>query len=268
MLLDLNPRSRIGERINYFVDRGIEAEAANEKPRDYLGCSIVGGSCERAVLYEAYRAQGAGITIGGSASSKAVGAGTDPLCVHAPSAHISRIFRRGHVMEREAASWVRLAGFVLATENPSTGEQFEVVLANGKLKGHADGILCHFLAPETCPIELPALWECKCLAHKYVQEIRRNHLHKARPMYYTQMQLYMYGLNLKQGLITCVDADTMDLYHELIDYDQNAVDKALQRVERVFMAVNAGEILPRGETSPAALACKLCRWNNLCWGNQ
>lgn len=247
MLLNLNSRSDISERINMKIDAGIQN--VHEERRNYLGCSAVETPCERELQYYAL-----GIFCPENAPK-----------IELP-ARARRIFERGHVMEDLAANWLRLAGFLLVTRDETTQGQFEVSFAGGRLKGHADGILAMWRKPdELSPIELPALWECKCLGHKYVNQARREHIRKSHPKYYVQMQLYMAGLGLKQGLITCIDADTCELYHELIEFNQDCVDRTFEKVDRVFTAIRLGEYLPKGETSPAAVRCKMCRYNTICW---
>ena len=51
-MLDYNHRSGIAERINAAVDTALEAERASTPPRDYLGASRLGQSCERALQFE------------------------------------------------------------------------------------------------------------------------------------------------------------------------------------------------------------------------
>lgn len=152
------------------------------------------------------------------------------------------------------------------TKDPLTGGQFEVSFLGGRLLGHADGILTCWRGEGDAPLPLPALWECKCLAHKYVMAARREHIRRSHPKYWYQMQLCMMGLHLDRGLITCVDADTMELYHELVPYDEGEAVKMLQRATRIFQATDAGELLPRAESTPAAVACRMCRVAKVCWG--
>ena len=251
-MIDFNPRTVLAERLNQLIDAGIEAR--QEEHRTYLGCSAIGDPCERAAQLT--------FAVGRPGFRE-----REDAPVEQPfPARIRRIFERGHDAEDRAARWLASAGLVLATTNGLTGEQFEVSFCNGRLLGHADGILLHWLGDGPAPLELPALWECKCLGHKYVVEARRKRIRSSHPKYYAQMQLYMRGLKLDRGLITCIDADTMELHHELVERDDREADRLIARAERILAATDAGEWLPRSETSPVSMICKMCRHKAICWG--
>lgn len=283
-MIDLNSRSGLSDRINWLVDAGIDGQP--EEQRGYLGCSGLGGGCERAVLYD-YAPQfacPADTLPGATGSTQArgcdhgaaeapadpwaqgdVNAATEAVFAFRHPARIRRVFERGQDAEDRTARWLKLAGFLLVTTDPLTGKQFEVAFCNGRVRGHADGILAMWRGAGMAPVRLPALWECKCLGHKWWQKARKETLRSSHPKYFAQMQLYMHGLHLENGLITCVDADTCELYHEQVTYDADIAVKLLQRAQRVLAAKDNGELLPRGETSPAAMACRMCRWSGPCW---
>ena len=343
-MIDLNSRSALADRINWHIDHAIDVMP--EEKRTYLGCSSLGGLCERAVQYD-YVAQNVSATQVSAATDamsvnlsrvrvkSAVGSahgwdssncppanvqngGTEALAstrndvaaeivnvgcdrggtqngdtevlVHglpktgakealanrvenegtetlASSSHFSarvrRIFARGHDAEDRITVWLQRAGFLLETRDPMTGEQFEVQFHANRCRGHVDGILTLWRGIGPSPIPMPALWECKCLGHKYFMAAKRDHIRKSHPKYYSQMQLYMHGLHLERGIITCMDADSCEFYHELVEYDQAHAELMLARAKRIIEACDHGELLPRCETSPQR--CKMCRWRELCW---
>ena len=49
-MIDLNSRSGLSDRLNWLIDAGIDASV--ETPRTYLGCSAIGGECERSIQIE------------------------------------------------------------------------------------------------------------------------------------------------------------------------------------------------------------------------
>jgi hypothetical protein len=51
-MLNSNHRPGIAECINATVDAALEAERAAMPPRDYLGVSRLGHSCERALQFD------------------------------------------------------------------------------------------------------------------------------------------------------------------------------------------------------------------------
>ena len=166
-------------------------------------------------------------------------------------------------MEARAAAWLRGAGFVLVTD--VAGAQMAVSFLGGRVKGHVDGILAHFLGGDS-PLPLPALWECKCVGAKYWSEAVKHKIKKSHPQYLAQMQLYMGGLGLARGLIRMINADTLELNHELVEFEPDTFASLLARAERIVLACEAGEMLPKGKDAPDFI-CKMCRFSKVCWQN-
>lgn len=245
-MLDLNSRSApaVSGRINWHIDKAIDAGAAKEPKRTYLGASVLGGSCERAVqLY----AQG--------------------VWQDRPASGVKQdIFRRGHWIESLMIERLRAAGFILADVDPRTGEQFEAMWMDGLVKGHPDGMLLHWLGQDECPIELPALWECKGLGSKWWKRLVKDGLREVFPGYHGQMQLLMGGFNLPRGLFTAVNADTMERHHVVVPFDSGAYVHILARAERIFLLAKAGEDVPRAHMNGDNLECRLCFYRDACWG--
>ena len=311
-MIDFNSRSALAGRINWLIDRAIDN--APEEQRTYLGCSMIGDPCERAVAI-AYalqlRPSPPRQCAGGLDASSHCRADTrsfldDKCMVHdrglpreagpcgradalgdlttsspqgclppqiqdvaadscAFSPRVRRIFARGHDAEDRIVAWMRDAGFLLINEDPATHRQFEVRFCNGRMAGHADGLILLWRGKGPSPLPLPCLWECKCLGHKYFEQARKKKIRASHPKYYSQMQLYMHGLHLEHGLISCMDADTCELYHELVPYDSGEALRMISRAERIFLCIDHGELPPRSEPHRACLACKLCRFTKLCW---
>lgn len=250
-LIDLNSRSALTDRINWHVDAALDRLI--EPHRAYLGCSVLGDVCERAVQFEALAT---------------VFEAEDVAPVF--PARIRRIFHRGHEAENWCAAWLRRAGFVLVTEDPAgvdtpDGGQYAVEFCAGRVRGHADGILCFWRGEGVAPLPLPALWEAKCLGAKGWRDAVKNGIRTAYPKYFAQMQLYMGGLRLERGLITLLNADTMDFHHELVAFDKTVFDGLISRAERVLAACDFREMLPRCSRTEADVRCRLCRHSEMCW---
>lgn len=241
-MIDLNSSSCFSDRVNWFVDRAMDARP--DKKRDYLGVSAVGGHCERAVQYNALAIQG---FIEGK--------------VFEP--RVRRIFHRGHQAEDWCVDWMRKAGFLLVNKD-NDGNQFEVTFLDGYLRGHCDGIIAHFVGGES-PVDLPALWECKCLGSRGWNGLKRDGVRKAYPAYHAQVQLYMYGLELERCVFTALNADTMEMHHELVFADAEEARRMLMRVERIRQAIEHRELLPRGAATETDFTCKFCDYKEMCW---
>lgn len=242
-MIDLNSASCFSDRVNWFVDSAFTRW--EEKKRDYLGVSAIGGKCDRAVQFTALAVQGL-------IESKTF----EP--------RVRRIFHRGHQAEDWCVEWLRRAGFLLINQD-FNGNQFEVRFLDGYLRGHCDGILTHFMGQEDSPVELPALWECKCLGSKGWNSLRRDGVRKAYPGYYSQVQLYMHGLKLERCVFTALNADSMELHHEQVLADRTEAQRMIDRAARVKAAIEHCEWLPRGGMSETDFTCKFCDYKAQCW---
>ena len=178
------------------------------------------------------------------------------------SGRLLRIFERGHRTEDMAIRWLRLAGFQLKTED-GQGQQFGFSVANGRLRGHVDGVLIS--GPEG--FAYPALWENKCLGAKSWRDVEKRKLAVSKPVYAAQIALYQtyLGLHEHPALFTAVNADTMEVYAELIPFDAGLAQRMSDRAVRVIEATEAGDLLPRAFTDSTHFECKFCAWADRCW---
>lgn len=252
MDLDLNSqtltRQMAGQPIIDALDRAILLKQEMQTPRQYLGGSYIGSDCERQIQYQ--------YTV------TPVDEGKDF------PANILRVFERGHRTEDMVAAWLRDAGFVLKTEG-ADGRQFGFSSAGGRFKGHADGVLVGWhddLSDQPCA--LPALWENKALNTKTWEKVRAHGVKKVKPVYHAQVVLYQYHLQLTDNpaVFTFVNADTMELGVELIDFDPLECQRLIDRAVRIIQATDAHEQLPRIAGEPDHFACRFCNYAARCWG--
>lgn len=252
MDLDLNSttllRQRAGQPIIDALDRAIVAKQAQQVPRQYLGGSYVGDDCERKIQYQYAMAP------------------FDEGRSFPP--HILRVFERGHRTEDMAAQWLRDAGFILKTEG-ADGRQFGFISAGGKFKGHADGVIVGWQGEGDAPYAaLPALWENKALNTKTWDKVFTHGVKKVKPIYYGQLALYQYHLQLMDhpAIFTFVNADTMQIGVELVPFDAAECQRLIDRAVRVIGATEAGDQLPRVASESDHFACRFCQYHNRCWG--
>ena len=66
-------------------------------------------------------------------------------------------------------------------------------------------------------------------------------------------------------LFTVANADTMELHHELIPYEQATHRAMVDRAQRILMAMDAGEMVLRGFRDPAVFECRYCDFSIRCW---
>ena len=241
-MIDFNASASLSGRLQELVDQALQSERDATSPREYLGASRLGASCERQLQYEYAQApvdHGKGF-----------------------SGRLLRIFERGHRTEDMVIRWLRLAGFNLKTED-TNGRQFGFSVAGGRLRGHVDGVLVG--GPEG--FVFPALWENKCLGAKSWRDVEKRGLTASKPIYAAQIALYQSYLELHKqpALFTAVNADTMGIYAELSPFDAALAQRMSDRAARVISATEAGELLPRSFTDSTHFECKFCAWAERCW---
>jgi hypothetical protein len=95
---------------------------------------------------------------------------------------------------------------------------------------------------------------------------------KAKPVYAVQMALYQAymeelipGLLKNPALLTVVNKDTSELYHELVPFDAGLAQTASDRAVHILRATQAGETLPRISLDLDSFPCRFCDWRTICW---
>ena len=241
-MMDFNSSSSVSGQIIALVDAGMQQARARQSERQYLGASRLGVACERALQFEYAKAP--------------VDHGRDI------PGRMLRIFERGHVMEDCMVAWLRDAGFDLRTRK-ADGEQFGFSVAEGRLQGHIDGVIVGGPEGFACP----ALWECKCLGNKAWRELEKSGLAVAKPVYAAQVAIYQAYLELTEhpAIFTAINADTMEIYTELVPFDAALAQRMSDRAVKVITATDAGELLPRAVNDQTHFECRMCAWQDRCW---
>lgn len=162
-------------------------------------------------------------------------------------------------------AWLRGAGFDLRTQKPDGG-QFGFSDAHGRLRGHVDGVIVG--GPEG--FRYPALWENKCLGAKSWRDVESKGLAVSKPVYAAQIALYQAHLQLHEcpALFTAINADTMEIYVELVQFDPALAQRMTDRAVKVITATDAGELLPRAFNEATHFECRFCAWQDRCWRTQ
>ena len=242
-MLDFNSSIGVSGQITALINQGLDRARKQQPARSYLGASRLGVSCERALQYEYAQAP------------------VDPSREF--DGRLLRIFERGHLMEAAMIRWLRAAGFDLRTENED-GEQFGFATLDGQLQGHIDGVIV--AGPEG--FAYPALWEMKCLGNKAWRELQKHRVAVAKPVYAAQVAIYQAYLQLHQNpaLFTALNADSMEIYAECVPFDAALAQRMSDRGLKVITATEVGELLPRGFAESTHVECRLCAWQDRCWG--
>ena len=252
MKLDFNHTRGFAELLNDAIDMALTDENALRPRREYLGGSRVGHACERALQFE----------FAGAAKDD----GAD-----FPGRTL-RIFAIGHALEDLAIQWLRAAGIDLYTRkgNRPDGEQFGFSVADGRIRGHVDGIIA--AAPEPMSLGVPALWECKTMNAKNWRACVKDGVAVSKPIYAAQIALYQAymdaavpGLASNPALFTAINKDTAELHHELVPFNAELAQRMSDRAVRILSATDAGELLPRIARDRDHFECRTCAYANRCW---
>ena len=253
MTLDFNPRPSMADRINALVDTALIAEREATPPRTYLGASRLGHACERALQFE----------FAGAPKDEGADFGGQTL----------RIFEIGHQLEDLAIRWLRAAGIDLYTRkgNRPDGEQFGFSVAEGRIRGHVDGIIAD--APAALGLRTPALWECKTMNAKNWRACVKDGVTVSKPVYAAQIAIYQAymepsvpGISAAPALFTAINKDTAELHHELVPFDAALAQRMSDRAVRILQATEAGDLLPRIAASRDFFECRFCAHAGRCWG--
>jgi hypothetical protein len=224
--LSLDP---LNATINAAVEQASLAKHADDQVRGYLGASLIGDDCSRKIQFEW-------------------------MTEATFSARLRSIFARGHYFEFESKQQLTDAGFVFA---PAEALSFTAV--DGLMAGHADGIILRAPAGVRLDLDIPALWEHKCLNAKNFRAVERDGLAKVFPRYAAQVALYQNFLNiLNPALVTAVNADTCERLHFTVEFNARRTQEASDRAVQVIEATRAGELLPPLDPRREDFRCRMC----------
>jgi hypothetical protein len=231
----------VGVRINAHVDAALEAAHRTQPPRDYLGGSRIGEPCARRLAYEITQAPvDEGMGFGGG---------------------LLRIFDAGHQLEDLTIGWLQAAGFDLRTRSRD-GRQFGFSIAGGRIRGHIDGVIVG--GPEV-GIRWPALFEHKALNQKSWTDLVKRGLRLSKPVYFAQCQLYMAYMELEVALLTAMNKNTQELYHEVVHFDPAEAQKLSDKAVEILRAVEADKLPPRIASNADFYLCRMCPYPQRCW---
>ena len=194
-----------------------DATTEAQSPRPHLGISMVGQSCARRVWY-AFR-------------------------FYKPesfSGRILRLFRRGAKEEDLVCDDLAKAG------HPVRARQKRVHIS-GHVSGSIDGII-EWEGKEH-------LLEIKTHNKKSFDDLEKNGVEKSKPQHYTQMQLYMAGLDLTRAWYYAVCKDDDRIYTERVKLDQGFADDQARRAVDISLADTPP---PRISDRPEWYECKMC----------
>lgn len=241
-MIDLNPQSMLRAASVQAIHDAIDnAPKPQEKRRQYVGASSIGGPCELRIQYEF------------------LGVPHDEGWSHSP--RTLRIFQRGHEFERVAAIWLADAGFRL-TQTGKDGKPLGFKTANGDFAGHVDRVI----TAGPVPLQYPLIWEHKAVGAKSWKAIESRGLAKSKPEYADQIAIYQAYMDLTApALFHATNTDTMEVYFELVPFDQARAQAASDKAVAIIKDSRAGAMRPRCTDDPGFFACRDCPFAKRCW---
>jgi len=217
------------------VYRHYETENEKEPRRTYLGGSIIGEECSRALWLNFRWAD----------EPKFPG-------------RILRLFETGHLSEARIIANLRAIGCEVWDKDPETDEQFRYSTLGGHLSTGADGIVLGLLeSPKT-----PHLFEGKTKNKRLYAVLKKDGI---EDKHVAQMQLLMGMAKLKRAVYIVQNKDTDDLHLERIKFESKRYKALLLKAERIIFADSPPM---RIAEDPASWLCKWCDYSDVCWGRK
>lgn len=205
-----------------------------EQARTYLGASIIGKECARALWYD-FR----------FASKEKFGG------------RMYRLFQTGHLAEPRFVADLRAVDVEVHDVDPATGKQFGFSDHGGHMRGHMDG----------CARFIPGggrAWHCcefKTHSDKSFKELRNKGLATAKPQHHAQMQWYMGQSGMERGLYLAVNKNTDELYAERIKFDKVLFEQLQAKAEGIIFASTPPAKL---SNDPKYYLCNWCPHKEVC----
>jgi len=144
----------------------------------------------------------------------------------------ARLFDTGNREEVRLIAELRAIGCEVLEVDPDTGNQYLLRLADGHLRGKADG------AVHGIP-DAPATWhllEAKTHSAKNFKVLASKGVATAFPKHFVQCQLGMHALGLTRALYLAACKDTDEIHAERLEYDAAFALRAEARARRIAFA--------------------------------
>jgi len=233
-LKDLLPKNSLIVNAIYSHYKRVGDE---QKPREYLGASIIGHPCERYLWYTFRH-----------------------CCRPDFDGRMYRLFDTGNHEEARLVADLRAIGCEVHGGDEA-GQQFAVSAVGGHFSGHMDG----------CVLGVPGAektWhvaEFKTHNSKSFSKLQKEGVEKSKPQHYTQMQVYMHLSGMTRALYLAVNKDTDELYAERVRHDKQFAESMIERAERIIDATTPPE---RISDRPDFWQCQFCEAKSICFGIQ
>lgn len=208
----------------------------NERPRTYLGASVIGHSCARYLWYSFRQVKSQSFT-----------------------GQQLNLFKTGFAAEDRFVADLRKAGVKVHEVDPETGKQYSISYHGSHFLGNTDGAALGIKGQ-------PEVWhllEFKTHNDRSFKLLQKDGMAKSKPMHYAQMQVYMKGRELMFGYYLAKNKNNDELYGEVVHYNPEA---AQAYVDRAGDIIFSSEPSPRVSDNPSWYECKWCHYSDYCHG--
>lgn len=218
---------------NFSIAALIDAHHAKtiEPPRHHLGCSIIGHHCER-YIWLTFRGFSAPVP-----------------------GRVRRIFRRGQREEETVIADLSAIGCEF-------GGRIKVKFsAVPHLQGETDETIIRGLSGAT---KTPHVLEIKTHNHKSFAQLQKSGVENAKTQHYAQLQLYMVGSGINDGIYYAVNKDDDSIHVERVKVNKELVANLIARAIRVV----EDNRLPPPKGDITWWECKMCEMYQVCHGSK
>lgn len=195
--------------------------------RAHLGCSVLGGKCDRAIWY-----------------------GFRWVKKSSFDGRMLRLFETGQLAEDRLVAELQGIGIEVS-------ERQKWVNLAAHISGSIDGLGLGF--EESKKIHL---LEFKTHNAKSFALLKKEGVQKSKPQHYCQMQLYMGGLFIERAYYIAVNKDTDEIYAERVKFNKQDFEALIERGNSIINSINP----PQGiSDNPAWYECKFCDYKEICF---
>lgn len=204
-----------------------------EKPRAYIGASIVGHPCDALLAFQL----------------RGFPDGEIPP-------KLKRIFKMGHVIEDIVVADLKKAGMAVWEKDGLTGRQHAYTEWGGHIVCHTDGHI------ELEPDRL-AILEVKSMNEASFKKFQGSGVKLSHPRYFAQLQMMMGLSKIHESLFIAQNKNTQEYHAELVLFDPFEWSFIGERVSRVLSG-NGHKI----STDETDWRCRDCFKVAACWGGK
>ena len=198
-------------------------------PSNYLGASSLGDECSRKLWYTYHHPCNTGF-----------------------SSRTKRIFEFGNKIEDIIIDIIGNSNIKLLAQQSS--------FMDGPIGG-----LCYGIINGLDCSSKDHLLEIKSMNDNSFKKISSEGLEKYSLGYFVQVQVYMHYLKLEKCLFISMNKNDCELYLERLDYNKEV---AIEYIERGKLICSLSHAPDRAYKYSNFYKCKMCNYNEKCWGNK